>query len=478
VLKQLGGGKGAALSEDEQTKLESVGTGLIKQALEKGPDGTQQMLLDALDIDEMALVKALLDELGLEKLLEEMGIDAAAAIANLGLVDPETNHPPQPIVPPMAPDATQTDGGDYTMTKATAAEKTRHLSPVLNMFYKCPEFGDDAPTPKEANAVRKLISSIYEEKIKADAVDDAKGHRRERMPDFLFDHLLNQYGLKAVATKHLLELLQGVRKYSKKGTDEYDERICRFGELCGMLDVFAFTSVNVNFMMDFLKRLFVPDMIMESMNIENCAVTLEQATVATKDSWEEYSTDLPPGILDDIAKHSKEGKVAVEGGGVEVLNMVQLDNLWNVVYSHWCICATEQDHRLLQIFATFDEDHDGSLSLIEFRKMVNAVDFGTTGELPPDTLPIRDDRQIIRMYNEAVEESKEEAHVDDQILPFGFLTVAYRYNLGVGIRPEVRDTLQEDQTEAEELVKTQALGYTKDGKLLLSQSSRSLSKLL
>eukprot|EP01043_Picozoa_sp_COSAG02_P037852 COSAG02_NODE_2872_length_7854_cov_57.759381_9_plen_424_part_01 len=80
VLKQLGGGQDAALSDDEQAKLESVGTGLVKQALEKGPEGTQQVLLDALDIDKMALVKALLDELGLEKFLEEMGIDAAAVI--------------------------------------------------------------------------------------------------------------------------------------------------------------------------------------------------------------------------------------------------------------------------------------------------------------------------------------------------------------------------------------------------------------
>ena len=476
VLKQLGGGKDAVLSDEERAKLESVGAGLVKQALAKGPSGTQQSLLDALDMDHMALVKALLDELGLEKFLQEMGIDAAAIIAKLGLVDPGANQAAQWIMPPMAPQSTQTDPADYNSTKSKAMQKTRQLSPVLHMFDNCPEFGGDAPTPKEAKAVLKMISSIYEDKVKADQVDDSKGNRRERMPEFLFDHLLNQYGLKALATKHLLELLQGVRKHSKKGTAEYNERICRFGELCGMLDVHSFSSVNVNFMMDFLKRLFVSDMIMESMNIDDCAVVLEQATAAAKDAWEEYSTDVPVGMLDELVKHGREGQVALEGGGTEILTLIQLDNLWNVVYAHWCSCAAEQDKRLLQIFAAFDEDHDGSLSLIEFKKVVNAVDFGTTGELPPDAVPIRDDREVVKMYNEAVEASKAEAQVDDQILPFGFMSVAYRNNLGVGIRPEIRDDLVENKEEAKELQQTQALGYTEDGKLLLSSSSRALKK--
>lgn len=469
VLKQLGGGSDGSLSDDERAKLESVGTGLVKQALAKGPDGIQQVLLDALELDKLALIKALLEELGLEKFLEQMGIDAPAVIAQLGLVDPETNHPPQPIMTPMAPHATQTDPADYETGRAMAPEK--HLSRVLTLFDNCPEFGEDAPKPKDLKVSLKIINKIYEEKIKADEVDDSRAHRRERLPEFLFDQLLNEYGLKAVAMKHLLELLQAVRKHSKKGTDEYDEKICRFGQLCGMLDVHTYSSVNVNFMMDFLKRLFVPDMIMESLNINDCALTMEQAEAAVKDAWEEYGTDLPPGMLDEIRKHGREGQVAVEGGATETLTQVLLDTVWNIVYDNWCRCVKEQNGRLLNIFNTFDEDHDGSLSLIEFRKLVNAVDFGTTGELPPDTVPIREDRQIVRMYMQAVEESKVDAEVDDQITTFGFLTVAYQYNLGVGIRPELRDELLDNAETDRELKQTQALGYTEDGKLLLSTSS-------
>jgi hypothetical protein len=468
VLKQLGGGADANLSDEERAKLEGTATGIVKQALEKGPEETQHALLDALEIDKMTLVKALLEEMGLAKFLETMGIDAAAVIANLGLVDPETNHPPQPIVLPTAPHSTQTDAADYAGNAAGGAVKRRLLSKALHMFDNVPEVGENAPKAKDSKATLRLISQIYEQKVKADEVDDKKAHTRERMPEFIFDLLLNQYGMKALATQHLNELVASVRKYSKEGTAEYNERIHLFGQLTGMLNTSAFNTVTVNFMMDFLKRLFVTDMIDESLNIPNCAITLEQATEAIQDAWIEYSTDLPTGIIDAVSKFGSEGKVALEGGGSEMLVQVPLDKVWQVVYTHWLSCVEEQDKRLLHVFNTFDEDHDGSLSLNEFKKMVNAVDFGTTGELPPDMVPIRKPKEVVRMYTQAVEESKGEAELDDQIKPGGFLTVAYQYNLGVGIRPEIRDDLVDDAKEKAELKDTQALGYTKDGILRVS----------
>jgi len=336
------------------------------------------------------------------------------------------------------------------------------------MFDNVPEVGENAPKAKDSKATLRLISQIYEQKVKADEVDDKKAHTRERMPEFIFDLLLNQYGMKALATQHLNELVASVRKYSKEGTAEYNERIHLFGQLTGMLNTSAFNTVTVNFMMDFLKRLFVTDMINESLNIPNCATTLEQATEAIQDAWIEYSTDLPTGIIDAVSKFGSEGKVALEGGGSEMLVQVPLDKVWQVVYTHWLSCVEEQDKRLLHVFNTFDEDHDGSLSLNEFKKMVNAVDFGTTGELPPDMVPIRKPKEVVRMYTQAVEESKGEAELDDQIKPGGFLTVAYQYNLGVGIRPEIRDDLVDDAKEKAELKDTQALGYTKDGILRVS----------
>jgi hypothetical protein len=51
----------------------------------------------------------------------------------------------------------------------------------------------------------------YEEKVRADEVDDREGNRREPMPEFIQDFFVNQYGLKSLARKHLGKLVTAVR---------------------------------------------------------------------------------------------------------------------------------------------------------------------------------------------------------------------------------------------------------------------------
>ena len=404
VLKQLGGGADATLSDAETAALEKAATGIIKQALHKACP--QKPLVDALGIDRMALIRALLEELGLEKFLEQMGIDKAAVIANFGLVDPDENQPPQPIVTPTAPHATQFPDPNDVALEAVAAKRKAAVavSKTLRMVRDIPAPPHlDAPAPMAETALVKLCDQIYEDKVKADEVDDREGNKREPLPEFIYDHLVNQYGLKSLAKEHLGQLINGVRKHCKKGTPEFLPRVYMFGQLAGIVNESMYSNINANFMMDFLRRLYVSDMIAESLNHPQCAVTLDQALEAIRDNWQEYSTEVPPGLIAEVTGFGADATVEATGGGTKVIVQVLVDELWAVVYANWLVCAAEQDRRLVDVFNRFDNDHDGSLSLNEFKKLVNAVDNGTTGELTADQVPLRDDRQIVRMYKHAVE---------------------------------------------------------------------------
>jgi myosin protein heavy chain len=45
----------------------------------------------------------------------------------------------------------------------------------------------------------KLVESIYSAKIIADAVDDSQENERQNMCEFMYDFMLNSYGLKGLA---------------------------------------------------------------------------------------------------------------------------------------------------------------------------------------------------------------------------------------------------------------------------------------
>ena len=179
VLKQLGGAE-----EGAAQRLEETGVGLAKEAMAKGVP--QKVLCDALALDKMALVKALLEEVGLESFLRSVGVDGKDVCASLGLVDPELEKQPEPVGHPVRDDATQTDDSAPAVDEPEGV-KRRHASKVLSMFSQVPEDGDSAPEPMSFSPMTKLITKLYEDKVQADEVDDREV--RKIVPD------LKRFGL-------------------------------------------------------------------------------------------------------------------------------------------------------------------------------------------------------------------------------------------------------------------------------------------
>ena len=103
------------------------------------------------------------------------------------------------------------------------------------------------------NPLRKMISTLYEQKVIADEVDDRDGHIRAPFPEFIQEFFINHYGLKSLADKQLGKLVTGVRKHSQEGSKHFDLRVKVFGTLSGILDPDEYSSVTLNHVLDIMR---------------------------------------------------------------------------------------------------------------------------------------------------------------------------------------------------------------------------------
>ena len=88
---------------------------------------------------------------------------------------------------------------------------------------------------------RELVALIYEHKLLADGVDDARNNRREDMPSFLAEWFLHRYGLASLSRKNSQMLEEAVLLYSQPNSCHiegwavrYDRRLRLFGKLAAI----------------------------------------------------------------------------------------------------------------------------------------------------------------------------------------------------------------------------------------------------
>lgn len=86
--------------------------------------------------------------------------------------------------------------------------------------------------------VLNLVFGIYENKIVADAADDAVQQaarsvltQRQNMPDYVYEDLLNKFGLASIAESNLRGVIDCIHK-----KHHISPRLALFGKLCGVLE--------------------------------------------------------------------------------------------------------------------------------------------------------------------------------------------------------------------------------------------------
>lgn len=69
--------------------------------------------------------------------------------------------------------------------------------------------------------VVKLVDAVYQKKIEADVIDDAQGNERQNACEFLYDYMLNSYGLKGLAESAIHGVFRRIKQMMIKGIDKF-----------------------------------------------------------------------------------------------------------------------------------------------------------------------------------------------------------------------------------------------------------------
>lgn len=64
------------------------------------------------------------------------------------------------------------------------------------------------------------MDAVYLKKIEADAIDDDQGNERQNACEFLYDFMLNSYGLKGLAESAIHGVFRRIKQMMVKGIDK------------------------------------------------------------------------------------------------------------------------------------------------------------------------------------------------------------------------------------------------------------------
>lgn len=119
-----------------------------------------------------------------------------------------------------------------------------------------------AARPLGLGQLHALIAHMLEEKIQADAVDDAMRNERQSLAEFVSDELWRRYGLKELAQRHAANLLA-----SAVGMAAQSGRVRLFAAAMGWIDgEGAWTAAKQNFCLGLIALLFEPSAVRERLS--------------------------------------------------------------------------------------------------------------------------------------------------------------------------------------------------------------------
>ena len=357
---------------------------------------------------------------------------------------------------------------------------------ILDMFAAVPHIAGPgaargtavgSPKPMKLDMLHQVISKIYEEKIKADAVADEHGRVRQSLPTFIVVYFQDQYGVRALAERHIGQLVAAVRTHAKpihafeppskakKTQDESDEeeadnqrdldpRVTLFGRLSGIVDgKNAYSACNVNFVMDLLGMLIVdhedidetlnePDLIDRSLPLKFVEDAVRRNYLMRRQSPPEYLRH----VLTDVSFMAKPGHLVghnaissgktLAGESEKVVQQVEVDRVLLLALQLWLETMDAGERLLRETFIGFDKYEDGKLSFEQFLEMVCVVeDQRRVSKMG------RPRKEVLAMYQQAMHESGGKSN---KIITLnGFLATARQYNLGVPfVDPDSRQAIQ------------------------------------
>jgi len=331
-----------------------------------------------------------------------------------GELEEARKPPPEPVVEEVQP----VEEAPKEKPKPKVEDWTKVKRPrALSVFKVDPKaFKGKTPSAARVDQMLSWFANIYEGKATADQVDDREGNTRQSLPEFMRDWMINKFGLKSIALSNLASLIMGIQ--AKKDEKDAGIRIRTFGLLSGIIPHDCWHEDLSNMILEAMGLMFNVSKISENLGhgatkkpLIDASLTIE----ATKQAWEKYGFGPVPSQLNDTMVQMARR----EGGQVRLHEWLEL------LCTGWLAAAERMEKDLREIFVQHDSNGDGVLDLDEFRGLINALLSGN------ETV---DDRQISRLFAEALEESSamkvgDDEDEDDVMMPEAFVRVARRARL-------------------------------------------------
>lgn len=265
--------------------------------------------------------------------------------------------------------------------------------------------------------LEKFISQVYFDKIVADEVDDRENKSREVMPQFVFEIVLNKYGLKSLASKHMHTVLASIYRHYKDS-----KRVRLFAQFCGVpVGVRALDLNHLNFYLYLTKYAHGnPRKIAEELGLGLRCLEQDpkEAVVDIKDAdhlmaW--LHSECFRSHRDVLHEASAKLRARInpaltpKGSGTK---MVLYEDMVDVVLEQWDKEVAHTTQTLETMFAAADVDGNGVLTFDEFAALVWAI------------APTFSTRQVTAMFWEAQTNER-----GDTMSPASFVRVASQHGL-------------------------------------------------
>lgn len=273
----------------------------------------------------------------------------------------------------------------------------------------------DGTVCQSLRGLEKFISQVYFDKIVADEVDDRENKGRETMPQFVFEIVLNKYGLKSLANKHMHTILASIYRHHKDS-----KRVRLFAQFCGVpIGVRGLDLNHLNFYLYLTKYAHGnPKKVAEELGLGlRCLEqSPEESIVDITDAdhlmaW--LHSECFRSHRDVLHEASAKLRTRIEpsltpsGSGRK---MLLYEDMVDVVLEQWDKEVAHTTQTLETMFAAADVDGNGVLTFDEFASLVWAI------------APTFSTREVTAMFWEAQTE-------ENDMSPASFVRVASQHGL-------------------------------------------------
>jgi hypothetical protein len=211
------------------------------------------------------------------------------------------------------------------------------------------------------------INRVYLEKLKADAADDRDGSERQPMPEFLYDHFTNRYGLRPVAEQHLVNFVFALNKHEAEDTTV--ETFNRF------LDRHPTTLCDMFLAGLRLARESKHGAMVADTDGHGTLLTSQRAVAVARVLFDGYARDQLRTVEAAVAARCRVSgpELLKKHAGLRKQDMVPTLTFLEIVVDEFYAEHRRARERLARFFDDADRDGNGALEFDEFRELVERV---------------------------------------------------------------------------------------------------------